>query len=128
MDPQKYYSNMVELQRDLAQVLGTRRNAKTVVFAVKMFGYAMRIATGEFRTYPMEIPIPVDSRIEKLTKRFGDVKPISFWNSVARSANVPPLHIDSILWPALSGDPEVVGKIVQSFGRLGEDLMGLLSL
>ena len=127
MDPKKYYTHMTALQKDLARTLETGRNAKTVVFAVKMFGYAMRIATGEFRPYPMGIPIPVDSRIEKITKRFGDVKPIPFWNGVAKGAEVPPLHIDSILWPALSGDPEVKEKIVQSFGRLGEELIRFLS-
>jgi len=112
MNVNKYYEDMIALQHDLAKVLSTQKNAKTVVFAVKMFGYAMRIATGEFRPYPMEVPIPVDSR---------------FWQEVAERTRVPPLHIDSILWPAMSGDLEVEEKIRKTFGMVGEELIRLLS-
>ena len=127
MDVDRYYKDMLSLRDALAGVLNTRKDAKTVVFAVKMFGYAMRIATGEFVPYPMEVPIPVDSRIERVTKRFGRVDPIHFWNTVAGRTGVPPLHIDSILWPVLGGNKEVKREIVRSFGRVGEELVALLS-
>ncbi|MDN5358241.1 MAG: DNA-(apurinic or apyrimidinic site) lyase [Candidatus Diapherotrites archaeon] len=127
MRPEKYYENMVQLWKDLAQILGTPRNTKTTVFAVKMFGYAMRIANGKFIPYPFEIPIPVDSRIKKFTEKLGAGKPIPFWNEVAKKSGVPPLHIDSILWPALSGNPEVHEKIKKAFGHAGEELIELLS-
>ncbi len=127
MDPEDYYEDMVRLRDGLAKVLGTNGNAKTVVFAVKMFGYAMRIATGEFRPYPFEIPIPVDSRIRRLTKKLGGEDPIEFWNRVAKKTNVPPLHIDSILWPAMGGDPKVREKIVKVFGEAGRELIQFLS-
>ncbi|NPA76451.1 MAG: N-glycosylase/DNA lyase [Candidatus Diapherotrites archaeon] len=122
-----YYKNMVQLQEDIAAALGTKRDAKTVVFAVKMFGYAMRIATDAFRSYPLEVPIPADSRIKRATKRLGGGDPIRFWSRVAMETGVPPLHIDSIIWPAMSSNQDVKEKIVQSFGRLGEDLIKILS-
>ena len=127
MRPEEYYGNMIALQTDLARILGTKKNAKTIVFAVKMFGYAMRIATGEFRPYPMEIPIPVDSRIRKLTERLDKDNPARFWQDVAEQTGVPPLHIDSILWPALSGDPDVQDKIRRTFGNIGDELILFLS-
>jgi len=127
MDPKRYYTHMTALQKDLARTLETGRNAKTVVFAVKMFGYAMRIATGEFRPYPMDIPIPVDSRIRKLTERLNRNNPARFWQDVAEQTRVPPLHIDSILWPALSGDPDVQDKIRRTFGNIGDELILFLS-
>ena len=127
MRPEEYYGNMIALQTDLARILGTKKNAKTIVFAVKMFGYAMRIATGEFRPYPMEVPIPVDSRIRKLTERLDKDNPARFWQDVAEQTRVPPLHIDSILWPALSGDPDVQDKIRRTFGNIGDELILFLS-
>ncbi len=126
-DWDRYYERMAELRNDLAETLRTNRNAKTVVFAVKMFGYAMRIVTGEFRPYPMEIPIPADSRIKRLTERLGGREPTSFWDEVARKTGVPPLHIDSILWPAMGGSAEVRNKIVERFGETGKELIGILS-
>ncbi len=127
MDLGKYYEDMVALQRDLAKTLGTNRNAKTIVFAVKMFGYAMRIATGGFRPYPFEIPIPTDSRIKRITEKLGGENPTEFWNGVARASGVPPLHIDSILWPVLGNDPKVREKIVKVFGKTGKELIEILS-
>ncbi len=127
MDPDRYYADMVRLRDDLAKVLGTNKSAKTIVFAVKMFGYAMRIATGEFRQYPFEVPIPVDSRIKRITEKLGGGDPTEFWNRIAKETNVPPLHIDSILWPAMSGNKEVREKIRNAFGSTGEELIEILS-
>ncbi len=87
-----------ELWEFLGDVFG--KNKKTVVFAVKMFGYAKRCVTNSFEPFPMEIPIPVDSRISKITSVLTSENPCDFWTHVARETGVPPLHIDSILWNA----------------------------
>ena len=126
LDPQTHYRNMVLLRDRLTERLGSSPTAKTVVFAVKMFGYAMRIATGDFQQYPFEIPIPADSRIERITRQISGEDPICFWNNVAEETSIPPLHIDSILWPALSGDPEIHEKIVRSFGEQGKALIQMV--
>lgn len=123
MDPKTLYEDMVWLWDEISRALGSPPRTKTVVFAVKMFGYAMRAAYGEFRPYPFEIPIPVDSRIKKL----GGGDPIRFWDQVAKETKVPPLHIDSILWPALGGDSKIHRKIERSLGRDGRKLIQLLS-
>ncbi len=80
--------------------------SKTASFAVKMFGYARRVITAEFVMFPFSIPIPLDSRIKCLTplssaqprKTFPIKQAIGFWQDVAQLANLPALHIDSVLW------------------------------
>ncbi|MBM7410053.1 N-glycosylase/DNA lyase [Methanococcus maripaludis] len=101
LDFKTYYSDMGKLLENLSKYLNSKKNSKTVVFAVKMFGYASRIVFNEFFPYPMNIEIPKDSRIEKYTLKFTDENPIKFWNEVSKTTNIPPLHIDSIIWPVL---------------------------
>ncbi|NJE84681.1 N-glycosylase/DNA lyase [Thermococcus sp. CX2] len=106
-----YFTGMSALRDDLAQVLGSKRSAKTIVFAVKMFGYAGRIAFGEFVSYPTEIEIPDDVRINAYTKRFTNEPPVRFWSRIAEEVGIPPLHIDSILWPVLGRHREVMERL-----------------
>jgi len=98
----RYYRNMIKLKNDLEKNLGVREYSKTVVFTVKMFGYSCRIIFNEFIAYPFEIDIPLDSRIIKFTQRFTNSDFLGFWREVSIKSGVPPLHIDSILWPFLS--------------------------
>ncbi len=120
-----YHSRMIELWNKIAQTLGSPPSSKTVVFAVKMYGYAARIVTGKFLPFPSEIPIPVDLRIERLTKKLGGADPIQFWNEVALKSGVPPLHIDSVVWPLL-GDPELRKTYEKRFGETGKELAELI--
>ncbi len=106
-----YFGGMGRLRDEISQMLNSKRNAKTIVFAVKMFGYAGRIAFGEFVPYPMEIEIPEDSRISSYTKRFTNETPARFWSRIGRETGIPPLHIDSILWPLLGGNKKVMKRL-----------------
>ncbi len=106
-----YYMNMVLLRQDIAKQLNTKPNSKTVVFTVKMFGYASRIVFKEFIAYPYEIEIPKDSRIEKYTKKFTEKNVLEFWNNISKDTKIPPLHIDSILWSALGNSSEVKSRL-----------------
>ncbi len=83
---------------NMLEKYGFKKDYKTTVFAIKMFGYAKRGKLNKFIQFPMEIPIPVDSRIKKLTKNITHINPKMFWNMVAKKSDIPPLHIDSILW------------------------------
>lgn len=116
-DLKKYYKNMSSFRNDLVAALKTKKDAKTVVFAVKMFGYASRIVFNEFIPYPMEIEIPKDIRIEKYTKRYTEEDPIKFWNRIALETGIPPLHIDSIVWPVLGKAKEVRERLKEYFGN-----------
>jgi len=106
-----YFNGMEKLRDELAKALNSKRSAKTIVFAVKMFGYAGRIAFGEFVPYPMTIEIPDDLRISTYTKRFTNEPLVSFWNRIAEMTGIPPLHIDSILWPVLGGKAKVIERL-----------------
>ena len=123
----KYHQNMLGFRDHLAKVMNAKEDAKTIVFAVKMFGYASRIAFGEFIPYPMEIDIPKDFRIENYTKRFANRNPITFWREVSKEVEIPPLHIDSILWPVLGGDKRVIEKLKKHCGKY-ELVLELISL
>lgn len=104
---ENYYRDMEGFRNELAGVLGSKRTAKTIVFSVKMFGYACRIVFRQFIPYPMEVEIPDDIRINAYTRRFTDAPPVVFWDRIARDVSIPPLHIDSILWPVLGRHAEV---------------------
>ncbi|WP_421077351.1 N-glycosylase/DNA lyase [Methanothermococcus sp. Ax23] len=106
-DLENYYLNMNLFRDSIAKQLNTKKESKTVVFAVKMFGYASRMVFKKFIPYPYEIEIPKDSRIEKYTKRFTDNNVIKFWNNISKETGIPPLHIDSILWSALGNSADV---------------------
>ncbi len=92
-----YRSDFLALYNDIMSFFGYRKPMKTVSFSVKMYGYAWRIWNG-FAPYPMEIPIPLDRRIEHISRLLGMRDPIREWYLASRRTGVPPLHLDTILW------------------------------
>ena len=117
------------------RLLKARPESKTIVFSVKMAYYGLK-ALGQYLTsLPMNIPIPVDTRIAKVTYYSGllvgptnwrelyvNTKAvIDVWNRIAYLSLVPPLHIDSLLWLLLN-------KTLRSKFReiLGDELLGML--
>lgn len=108
-----YYKDMEIFRKSVAKVLNTKGYSKTVVFAVKIFGYGSRIVFKKFIPYPFTIEIPKDSRIERYTAKFAEEDVLKFWNKIALESGVPPLHIDSLLWPAL-GNWKVVKESLKS--------------
>lgn len=126
-DLRGYYQNMVRFRDHLAKVMNSKEDAKTIVFAVKMFGYASRIAFEDFIPYPMEIDIPKDFRIENYTKRFTAKDPVKFWREISREVGIPPLHIDSILWPVLGGEKKVMERL-KKYCEKSELVLQLVSL
>ncbi len=98
-----YYQNMYDLNKDIAKIMNQKEDAKTVVFATKMFAYACRIAFNKIIIYPYEISIPIDSRIEKIYYRHKQDKASKkqikcFFDQLSRESKIPPLHLDSLLW------------------------------
>ncbi|MFZ5341292.1 MAG: N-glycosylase/DNA lyase [Patescibacteria group bacterium] len=66
----RYYENMSELNKDLARIFSQKLDAKTITFAVKMFGYASRIVHKNIIFYPSNITIPIDSRLIKIYEKY----------------------------------------------------------
>jgi len=97
-----YINSPIILVKDLARNLNSKENAKTIVFATKMFHYGCRIANLTNKPLPYEIPIPVDTRIKYLSTKLGIQRNIQeFWNKIAQKVKIPPLHLDSLLWVSL---------------------------
>ena len=103
-----YYKNMDRLAQDLAAIMGQVKDAKTIVFAVKMFSYGARNVFGYVEKFPFSLNIPIDSRLEKLylietrwEVRWGQMKKKdikNFYQGLAKKLNIPSLHLDAILW------------------------------
>ncbi|MEM1807149.1 MAG: N-glycosylase/DNA lyase [Pyrobaculum sp.] len=94
----------------LSKLLNASPDQKTLTFAIKILNYVYMCSRGVDRMLPFTIPIPVDYRVAYLTwcsgltdllphegvKKHREIQ--SIWNEVARLTNIPPLHIDTILW------------------------------
>ncbi len=82
---------------EMLKPFGKRK--KTVLFALKMFLYAKH-HLGQSVIWPRHMPIPVDSRLSALTKRFAlpPEKAQHFWQKVSEKTGLAPLLLDSLLW------------------------------
>lgn len=94
-----FYQNMEILRAEIAKNMRQKKDAKTIVFAVKMFWYWARNIF-DFEKYPEEIEIPIDSRLEKLFEKFWEWEKNSkiFYKKLSEKLKIPELHLDAILW------------------------------
>lgn len=94
-----FYNNMLEMRDLLATTMKQKKDAKTIVFAIKMFSYGARNYYG-FLQISDSISIPIDSRLEKLFSLYaGDHKDIKhFYEDLSKKLSISPLHLDAILW------------------------------
>lgn len=92
---------------ELSEALNTKPSSKTIVFAIKMLNYALRIITGQKIVAPMSIDIPLDSRIIKISRVLKIKNPLEFWRRLSRKLGIPPLHLDSLLWIGLRIAPDI---------------------
>lgn len=95
-----YYDNMEILLEKMVDIMWMKNADKTMTFAIKMFGYGARVVFDKFVKYPMDIKIPVDSRITKIWEKFDiegkDIQDYLQW--ISEKYSIPPLHLDSLLW------------------------------
>lgn len=95
-----YYDYMVFLRDDLAKTMKQKLDAKTIVFAVKMFWYWARNYFSRLNYYPESITIPIDSRLEKLFEKYNisHEKEQEFYFELAQKLKIPELHLDALVW------------------------------
>ena len=100
VDSEIYYNDMKLLQLYLGDIMKQKHTDKTIVFAVKMFGYWSRIHFWEIKIYPKKINIPIDSRLENIYKKYGwNIKNSTiFYDKLSKKLDIPPLHLDAVLW------------------------------
>ena len=101
-----YYENMDKLALELSKTMNQKIDAKTIVFAVKMFSYWARNIY-DFQYFPENLMIPIDSRLENLYKKYEkldnevkiNIEEIKkFYINLSKKLNIPLLHLDAILW------------------------------
>lgn len=99
-----YWNKLLELNELLAKALNCKLSSKTIVFAVKMYGYAYTIISWNDVNYPMKINIPIDSRLKKIYNTCMNLDVSTedelmnyFW-SLSQKYGIPPLDLDAILW------------------------------
>lgn len=100
-----YHDDMTNLWTQLSTTMKQDQHTKTVAFAVKMYGYATRIVTNTFIHYPMNIVIPLDSRLRRIAIQQNsnystakDTMIIDYYQRLAEEYEIPPLHLDSLIW------------------------------
>jgi DNA-(apurinic or apyrimidinic site) lyase len=94
-----YYDNMSVLRDDLSSIMNQKKDAKTIVFAVKMFYYWAKKVFWD-NNFPKDIFIPIDSRLTSLFEKYKeDYTDISkFYLDLSEKLDMPLLHLDAILW------------------------------
>lgn len=143
-----YTGRYVDLAKETARCLKTSVDAKTIVFSIKILYFVHR-AQGLDIILPSELPIPVDRRVAYITymskliditnsyenkyltdlllKNSKTIKKV--WSAIASETDIPPLHIDSVLWyfgkyTNIKNINEVLMKIDDTlYELLGEDLI-----
>lgn len=98
---------IILLQEKIANIMKTSKSSKTVTFSIKMFGYWIQTITKINFIYPMDITIPIDSRLKKIylinngsnqKQNRIDAKEIQkYFQKLSKFHQIPPLHLDSIL-------------------------------
>jgi len=101
----QFCKNPEGLLNYLSKALNQDKSAKTLVFAVKMFLYACRIAGVKNATAPFDMDIPLDVRLKKINPDR------EFWKKLAKRLGIPPLHLDAIVWTTLGGTKEFFDRI-----------------
>lgn len=97
-----YLWNIIILQEELAKTMKQKKDAKTIVFAIKMILYWTKIAYNtKFNPNTLiPISIPIDSRLiqifEKYKEDYTDIK--QFYYDLSIKLKIPEIHLDAIIW------------------------------
>lgn len=95
-----FYKNMQNLRDELAKTMNQKKDAKTIVFAVKMFSYWARTCFNSLEYFPADISIPIDSRLIKIFDKYSEKTDSIeiFYKILSQKLNIPELHLDWIIW------------------------------
>lgn len=94
-----FYENMTKLQEKIAKTMKQKKDAKTVVFAVKMFSYWARNIF-DFIEFPNDLLIPIDSRLTNLFENYWNEneKIEDFYKNLSLDLKIPMMHLDAVVW------------------------------
>ncbi len=96
---ENYIKDETLLLQDLVKYIKQKKDAKTIVFCIKMFIWGVRIIW--YEKYPsLDIYIPVDNRISKISTKK------EFWLDIAKDTWYSLLILDTLFYISLWGDIE----------------------
>jgi len=128
---QEIASSINQIWHSLGDVMKQKLHEKTICFAMKCLGVSLMIAN-EYSFDFENIPIPIDSRINKFTNSLGfDFGEKSraiqfFWRDVLSSLQpflpqINMIHLDSLIWQIAHHDTE---ELISYFEDLGIAAVG----
>jgi len=100
----EYWNQLLKLNELLAKTLNCKLSSKTIVFAIKMYGYAYTIISWHDVSYPMKINIPIDSRLKKIYNTCMNLdistenEVMNYFGNLSQKYCIPPLDLDTLLW------------------------------
>ncbi len=100
------FEDLEKFNKWLSQLMEQPLDAKTIVFAIKIWGWRLR-NFGVTDMFPFAIKIPLDSRWIKLFEKMKikDKKRMQqSIDNISARLNIAPLHIDGILWPLIKDE------------------------
>lgn len=102
MSPRQAADQLHPIWSGICDTMGGDKSRKTTVFAVKCLGMAL-VMLGEMDFDFFGVPIPVDSRLQKLTPSLADEQIREFWRDVLtrlrdKEPRLTHLHLDTLLW------------------------------
>ncbi len=121
---EKAAANLNEIWQSLAKTMKQKPNKKTILFSMKCLALSLMMLG--IRKVSFEFPIPVDSRIRKLTLTLGLLKEKNanerqiqiLWDKVLNELKkvypeISMLHLDSYLW-------QKAEEIIEKFGLISK--------
>jgi DNA-(apurinic or apyrimidinic site) lyase len=129
--PKEIAPSIYQIWHSLGNVMSQKLHEKTICFAMKCLGVSLMMAN-EFSFDFQNIPIPVDSRINKFTNSLGfdfagKTRTIQcFWRDVLASVQlflpqINMIHLDSLIWQIAHHDTD---ELVSYFEDLGIRVVG----
>ena len=100
------FKDLGKFNKWLSDFMDQPSDAKTIVFATKIRWRWLRV-WGEEKIFPFDVKIPLDSRWIKFFHKIGieDKKYMQqYIKEISTKLNIPPLHIDWILWPIIGSN------------------------
>jgi len=136
--PRKISKELSDIWRRLAKTMGQKPEDKTISFAMKCLGISL-LMVKEYGLDFSQIPIPVDSRAVKFTRRTRiyldetDEKIRVVWNEIlsllqSKNSSLTMVHLDSLVWQIASMDDIQLERYFKSLGisQVGENLSNFL--
>jgi DNA-(apurinic or apyrimidinic site) lyase len=124
--PQEIASSIDQIYHSLGRVMGQKLHEKTICFAMKCLGVSLMMANENSFDF-QNIPIPVDSRINKFMNNLG--LPIDensrsiqrFWGDILSRLRptLPPInmiHLDSFIWQIAHHDADELRTYCRDLG------------